>query len=90
MGEVIRKKVWPQYFDKLLSGQKKFELRLANFDIKEGDTMLLEEWDPKTETYTGRSVERKVTMILRTKTKDFQPWPKEEVEKYGYQVIGLE
>lgn len=40
---IIRKKIQPQYFDAILSGKKNFELRLNDFDINEGDTMVLEE-----------------------------------------------
>ena len=43
----IKKKTWPEYFEAILSGKKKFDMRLADFDIQEGDTLLLEEWDPK-------------------------------------------
>ena len=32
-------------FELVKSGKKKFELRLADFDIKEGDTLVLKEWD---------------------------------------------
>lgn len=39
---IIKKKIWPGYFDDIASGKKKFELRLNDFEIKEGDIMLLE------------------------------------------------
>ena len=45
---IIKKKIWPEYFELVSSGKKKFELRLADFDVKEGDALSLEEWDPKT------------------------------------------
>jgi ASC-1-like (ASCH) protein len=68
---VIKKKIWPEYFELVSSGKKKFELRLADFDIKEGDTLLLEEWDPKTKEYTGRKIEKKVSFVLKFKLNDF-------------------
>ncbi|MCL5010352.1 MAG: DUF3850 domain-containing protein [Patescibacteria group bacterium] len=40
---VIHKKVWPEYFKKIISGRKKLELRLADFEINEGDTLILAE-----------------------------------------------
>lgn len=46
----IKKKVWPEYFQLILNGTKKFEQRLADFDIKEGDILILEEYDPETKT----------------------------------------
>lgn len=82
---LIEKKIWPEYFEKILKGDKKFELRLADFECKEDDTLLLKEWDPNTKNYTGRSIEKKVTYVI--KTKDINFWPKEEVKKYGYQII---
>jgi ASC-1-like (ASCH) protein len=45
---IIKKKIWPEYFELVDSDKKRFELRLADFDIKEGDTLILEEWNPET------------------------------------------
>ncbi|MFA4817374.1 MAG: DUF3850 domain-containing protein [Parcubacteria group bacterium] len=39
----IHKKVWKEYFEEIISGEKKFELRLADFEVKKGDTLVLEE-----------------------------------------------
>lgn len=44
----IVKKCWPKYFDAIASGKKNFEYRLNDFEINEGDTLVLEEWDPET------------------------------------------
>jgi len=41
----IHKKVWKEYFKLTLSKKKKFELRLADFEVNEGDILVLEEWD---------------------------------------------
>lgn len=81
------KKTWPEYFQKILEGKKTFELRLADWDCKEGDTLVLKEWDPKTKEYTGRTIEKEVTYVI--KTKSLALFPKEEVEKYGYQAIAF-
>ena len=83
----IKKKTWPEYFQKILNGDKTFELRLADFECKEDDILVLEEWDPKTKKYTGRVLEKKVSYVL--KTKDIKFWPEEDVEKYGYQLISF-
>lgn len=85
---IIRKKVWPEYFEEIISGKKKFELRLADFEVQEGDTPVLEEWDNDKREYTGRKIEVIATYILKTKGLTF--WPKEEVEKYGFQIIQFE
>jgi len=54
----IKKKILPEYFELVKSGKKKFELRLVDFDIKEGDILVLEEWNPKTKKYTGRKIKK--------------------------------
>ena len=81
------KKVWPEYFQKIFEGKKTYELRLADWKCNEGDILVLQEWDPKTKEYTGREIEKEVTYI--GKTKDFTFWSKEDVEKYGYQIIAF-
>lgn len=83
----IEKKVWPEYFQKILDGVKTFELRLGDFDCKEGNILVLREWDPKTKEYTGREIEKKITYIVKTKKASF--WTKEEIEKCGYRVLGF-
>ncbi len=86
----IEKKIFPQYFEAILSGKKKFELRLNDFVIKEGDILLLKEWDPVTKTYTGREVEKEVGYVGGWKLEELQVfWTKEEIEKNGLQVISL-
>jgi hypothetical protein len=84
----IHKKVWREYFEQIISGKKKFELRLADFEIKEGDILILEEWDKDKKEYTGRKIEVIATYIFKTKGQTF--WPPEEVEKYGFQIIQFE
>ena len=83
----LEKKVWPEYFEAILSGRKSFELRLGDFNCKPGDVLVLREWKPETKKYTGRTLEKEVTFVI--KTKDFCPWTKEEVEKHGFQVISF-
>jgi len=69
----IHKKVWREYFEKIISGRKKFELRLADFDIHEGDTLVLEEWNKDKKEYTGREIEVVATYIkLWSNTKQQQ------------------
>jgi len=68
---IIKKKIWPQYFDAVASGKKRFELRIADFNIKEGDTLILEEWNPETKQYTGRKIEKSVDFILNFGLNDF-------------------
>ncbi len=84
---IIKKKIWPEYYELVKSGKKRFELRLADFDIKEGDTLILEEWDPKTKQYTGRTIEKKVDYILKFNLDDFGQ--KNKLEEKGLYVIQL-
>ena len=83
----IEKKIWPEYFEKVQSGEKKFELRLADWECNPGDVLVLREWDPATGEYTGREAEKEVTYVL--KTKDIRFWTEEEVDQYGFQVISF-
>lgn len=84
----IRKKTWPKYFERVLSGEKKVELRIADFECKPGDTLILEEWNPETKTYTGRTIRKKVSYVMKTKDAPF--WTKEEIDKYGYLIMQLD
>ncbi len=85
---MIKKKVWKEYFELIASGKKKTELRLADFDIQEGDTLILEEWDKDKQEYTGRKIETTATYIL--KTKDVSFWSQDDIDKYGFQIIQFE
>lgn len=48
-------KIYPEYFEEVLSGKKTFEARENDRDFKTGDLLALNEWDPVKEAYTGRS-----------------------------------
>lgn len=84
----VRKKCWPEFFNNILEGKKKFELRLADFEIREGNTLILEEWDPVTKEYTGRKIEKKISFVLHTK--DIKFWNKEDIDKLGFVVMSLD
>ncbi len=87
MSKTIEKKIWSEYFEKVASGEKTFELRLADWDCQPGDILILNEVDSTTKLPTGRSLKRRVGYV--GKTKDFDFWTKEEIDKYGYQIISL-
>lgn len=84
----IKKKTWPNYFQEILDGKKKFEVRLADFNLNEGDILVLEEYNPKTKKYTGRKIEKKVTFI--TKFNPLDSHSAEDIKKYGLYEIGIE
>lgn len=79
--------MWPESYEKVLSGEKTYDLRLADWVIEAGDTIVFREWNPATKAYTGRTMERRVGYV--GKTKDWEVWPSEDIQKYGFQVISL-
>jgi len=85
---IIKKKTWPEIFELVKSGKKRFDVRAADFELKEGDTLILEEWNPKTKKYTGRKIEKKVGYILHYQLDKFGQ--KDLIEKHGIYVIQLE
>jgi hypothetical protein len=86
---IIKKKAWPEYFEAVSSGKKNFDLRINDFEVSEGDTLILEEWDPKTKSYTGRSIEKKVIYVAKFKI-DPVFLPEEAVKEKGIVVASLE
>jgi Domain of unknown function (DUF3850) len=85
---IIDKKVLPEYFDALQTRKKNYELRLNDFDIQDGDILILREWDEKRNIYTGRKLRRSVTYVARFKMSQLF-WPLEEIMEKGIQVIAL-
>ncbi len=85
----IEKKTWPEYFEKVLSGEKTFDLRLADFECKEGDELVLKEWDPETKDYTGREIVKDVGFVLNIDPNEPEFHGKEEIERHGYYIISL-
>lgn len=81
----IHKKIWPQYFNLIKAGKKNCELRLADFKIKPGDTLVLNEWDPKKKIYTGRSWQKKVKRVTKINLFDF--YKLKDLKKKGCYLI---
>lgn len=84
---IIRKKTWKEGFEDILSGEKTFDARLSDFKCKKGDTLILEEYDPKKKKYTGRVIEKKVTFVLNTNKQKY--WSNSDIKKYGLQIIAF-
>jgi len=85
---IIEKKTTPEFFQKILENIKTFDLRLNDFECKQGDILLLREYNPETKSYTGRKLEKKIKFVL--KTKDLKFWTKEEIDKNGFIVLGFD
>lgn len=56
-------KIWPRYFDDVLSGAKRYEVRINDRDYKVGDRLVLLEWEPRTRLPTGRTCEAGIVHI---------------------------
>lgn len=62
-------KSWPQFFSKMITGQKKHDMRnKRDRSYKVGDKMLLREFDPFGGGYTGRFAVALITYITSNDT----------------------
>lgn len=85
--KTVTKKIDKEWFELVLSGKKKFERRVADFDIKEGDILRLEEWTTGSQRkFTGRFIEKTVIYIQKHNLKE---WIKNQPEllDLGYYTI---
>ena len=86
----IEKKAWPEYFQQIIENKKTYDFRLNDFDIGEGDILILKEWDPKTKNYTGREIEKTVGYVGKWKIEELTKfWPIEDINEKGIQIISL-
>jgi ASC-1-like (ASCH) protein len=84
----IYKKVQHEYFEAILDGRKQFEIRLADFKYKPGDTLVLQEQKPSKKTLSGRELPCEILFNINTKTTE-KFWPKEKIDKYGLVVLSI-
>jgi len=85
---IITKKIPLEYFELVKIGKKKFELRLAEFDVKEGDLLVLEEWDSVKKEYTGRKIEKYINYVFKFDLDAFGQ--KEEIIQKGLCIMQFE
>ncbi|MGZ2455495.1 ASCH/PUA domain-containing protein [Rhizobium anhuiense] len=57
-------KCWPEQFAAIESGEKTFEYRRNDRDYQVGDTLIIFEWDPDEDAYTGKELARTICHIL--------------------------
>ena len=69
-----------------MAGEKLCSVRVANFEVEEGDLLTFFEVDPLG-TRTGRTLTKKVVEVVLTNN---IPATAEERENYGYLVLGLQ
>lgn len=87
-------KTWPMYFQAVKTGVKTAEFRKNDRDFQIGDCLNLQEWNPKTQEYTGDSLMVQITHIVQNTCfgmeegyclisfrQLFEPKPDEELRK---------
>lgn len=72
-------KVWPEFFEALCDGSKRFEVRKADRDFRVGDRLMLREWS-EASGYHGRSYHTQIGYIMSGGRFGVAP---------GYVVLGL-
>ena len=75
-------KTLPVYFERILSGEKNFEVRRNDRGFQKGDEVLLDEYDPsktgiELHKYTGRQIRADIGFVLS------------EYQKEGYVTFSL-
>lgn len=53
------------HFTDVWEGRKTFEIRKNDRDFKIGDSLILKEYDPSTDSYSGRKITCQITHILQ-------------------------
>jgi hypothetical protein len=86
---VIEKKCWPEFFNKFCSGERTFELRLADFDLKDGDTLVFKEYDPTTKEHTGRKASFLCEKVEHSANNPLKFYKVKDVKKHGFWIIKL-
>lgn len=57
-------KSWPEFFEAILEGRKRHEIRRRDDrDFRVGNILLLQEFNPNLNEYTGREIKVEVTYI---------------------------
>lgn len=87
---IIKKKCWPEFYEKFVSGERTFELRLADFDLKDGDTIVMQEYDPQRKEYTGREASFLCKKVEHSAQDPLQFYKVGDVKKHGFWIINLE
>lgn len=71
-------KIGSKYFEAVKDGRKKFEIRNNNRNYQEGDVLILREYDPFTQLFSGEAIKVEVTYMTDYAQQD------------DYVVLGIE
>lgn len=58
-------KTWPEFFERIIRGDKRAEFRLDDRGFAKGDVLTLQEWSPNNLRYSGRKVSVVISDIVR-------------------------
>ena len=64
-------KCWKEHFEPIKKGLKKMELRPNDRNYQTGHILILKEWDPAAETYSGDQIIVQVTHVFSKKDHPF-------------------
>lgn len=64
MSQYHKLKIWPQYFQPVVDGYKTFEVRKNDRNFRQNDKVMLEEYDPQKQQYTGAFAEFEIGYVL--------------------------
>ena len=84
----ITKKVQQEYFQAITEGKKRFELRLADFKCKPGDTLVMQEQKQGSKKLSCREAEFEILYKLNTKEAE-NFYTKKDIDKYGLLVLSI-
>lgn len=70
-------KIWPEFFEPIARHKKTFEFRVNDRAFQVGDILVLQEYDPDTDDYTGREITAFVPYLM-------------DVEELGSVIMSLE
>ena len=71
-------KIGSEFFEAVKDGRKKFEIRKNDRNYQEGDILILREYDPITQLFSGEIIKVEVTYMTDYAQQD------------GYVVLGIE
>lgn len=86
MKTVHKVKCWPNYYDAIVAGDKRFDVRRDDRGYQKGDIVCLQKYDPKTCRFVGSratmpySIEKEIKYILTGGQFGIEP---------GYVVLGF-